>query len=151
MPTYSAPLRDMQFLLKDVFEADKLWASLGLDEVVDMDTAEAIMEEAAKISEEAIAPLNREADEIGSAWSESGVTAPPGFKEVNQTFSEGGWCGLGGNPVYGGMGMPKTLVAQVEEMIQGASIAYGLLACRLLALLNEIARTIYANGSPVRA
>lgn len=127
MPTYSAPLRDMRFVLKDVFEVDKLWASLpGLQELVDIETADAILEEAGKIAGEVIAPLNREADEEGSHWEDGAVTAPAGFKEAYETFSEGGWVGLGGNPEYGGMGMPKTLVAQVDEMVQAASMSFGL-------------------------
>ncbi len=127
MPTYSAPLRDMRFVLKDVFKIDELWASLpGLEGAVDMETADAILEEAGKISAEVIAPLNREADEEGSHWHDGQVTAPAGFKQAYETFSEGGWVGLGGNPEFGGMGMPKTLVAQVDEMVQSASISFGL-------------------------
>src|SRR5690554_7170480 len=52
--------------------------------------------------------------------NEGEVTSPEGFKEAYQTIVEGGWNGLGGNPEFGGMGMPKTLVAQFEEMMQGA-------------------------------
>ena len=127
MPSYSAPLRDMRYVLKDVFQMDKLWASLpALQDLIDMDTADAILEEAGKIASEVIAPLNREADEEGSHWSDGAVTAPKGFKEAYQTFSEGGWVGLGGNTEYGGMGMPKTLVGQVDELVQGASISFGL-------------------------
>jgi len=127
MPSYSAPLRDMRYVLKDVFQMDKQWASLpALQELIDMDTADAILEEAGKIAGEVIAPLNREADEEGSHWSDGAVTAPSGFKEAYQTFSEGGWVGLGGNTEYGGMGMPKTLVGQVDELVQGASISFGL-------------------------
>lgn len=127
MADYKAPLRDMDFVLNEVFNVEKLWASLpGVQDVVDPDTAAAILEEAAKLTEQEIAPLNREADEQGSTWDNGTVTAPDGFKKAYQTFCEGGWNGLGGNPAYGGMGMPKTLVAQVEEMVQGASMAFGL-------------------------
>ncbi len=127
MPNYNAPLRDMRYVLKNVLEIEQLWASLpGLADVIDMETADAILEEAGKISSEVIAPLNREADEQGARWSDGAVTAPDGFKEAYETFCEGGWGGLGGNPEFGGMGMPKTLVAQVDEMVQGASIAFGL-------------------------
>lgn len=127
MAEYKAPLRDMSFVLNEVFEADKLWNSLsGLEGVVDVDTAAAIFEEAAKITSQVIAPLNRESDEQGSKWADGEVTAPDGFKEAYQTFCEGGWNGLGGNAEYGGMGMPKTLTAQVEEMLQSASMSFGL-------------------------
>lgn len=127
MAEYKAPLRDMRFVLNEVFEADKLWASLpGTQDVVDPDTADAILEEAAKLIEQEIAPLNRESDEQGSQWNDGEVTAPHGFKEAYQAFCEGGWNGLGGNPEYGGMGMPKTLTAQVEEMLQAGSMSFGL-------------------------
>lgn len=127
MAEYNAPLRDMRFLLNEVFEADKLWASLPrLAETVDPDTADAILEEAGKIAGQVLAPLNREADEEGSKWDNGNVTAPHGFKEAYQTYSEGGWGGLGGNPEFGGMGMPKMLVGQVEEMMQGSNMSFGL-------------------------
>ena len=125
MPIYSAPLDDMRFLIRDVFDLEALWQSLGLHDA-DMATADAIMEEAAKICQDVLAPLNREADEAGCQWSDGAVTSPPGFKQAYKIYCDGGWCGLGGNPEYGGMGMPKSLVACVEEMLQGASLSFGL-------------------------
>lgn len=127
MADYQAPLRDMRFVLNEVFDAPALWASLPkVAENVDPDTADAILEEAGKITSGVLAPLNREGDEQGSKWNDGEVTAPEGFKEAYQTIVEGGWNGLGGNPDFGGMGMPKTLVAQFEEMMQGANMAFGL-------------------------
>jgi len=127
MPEYTAPLRDMRFLLNEVFEADKLWASMPrLAEAVDPETADAILEEAGKIAANVIAPLNRDGDEQSSQWKDGEVTAPDGFKEAYQTYSEGGWGGLGGSAEFGGMGMPKMLVGQVEEMIQGSCVSFGL-------------------------
>ncbi|OZG71507.1 acyl-CoA dehydrogenase [Hahella sp. CCB-MM4] len=127
MADYSAPLRDMQFLLKEVFEVGKLWESLPkAQENVDVDTADAILEEAGKISANLLAPINRSGDEEGCQWNDGVVTTPAGFKEAYQTYIEGGWCGLGGNPEFGGMGMPKMIGAQVEEMVQSANISFGL-------------------------
>ncbi len=127
MADYQAPLRDVRFLLNEVFDAPALWASLpALSETVDPDTADAILEEAGKIASGVLAPLNREADEQGCKWDNGTVTTPEGFREAYRTYAEGGWNGLGGNPEYGGMGMPKMLVAQVEEMMQGANMAFGL-------------------------
>lgn len=128
MPEYKAPLRDMRFVLNEVFEADKLWASLaGLNGVVDVETAEAILESCGQIASEVLAPLNRNGDEVGSTWKDGVVTEAPGFKEAYKTYVEAGLNGLGGNPEYEGMGMPKTLVGQVEEMIQGSNMSFGLL------------------------
>ncbi|MEC7815023.1 MAG: acyl-CoA dehydrogenase C-terminal domain-containing protein [Pseudomonadota bacterium] len=127
MADYQAPLRDMRFVLNEVFDAPALWASLPkVAENVDPETADAILEEAGKITSGVLAPLNREADEQGCKWNEGEVTTPEGFREAYQTIVEGGWNGLGGNPEFGGMGMPKTLVAQFEEMMQGANMAFGL-------------------------
>ncbi|MCK0107036.1 acyl-CoA dehydrogenase C-terminal domain-containing protein [Marinobacter sp. S0848L] len=127
MADYQAPLRDMSFVLNEMFDAPALWASLPrIAENVDPETADAILEEAGKITGGVLAPLNREADEQGCKWDEGEVTSPEGFKEAYQTIVEGGWNGLGGNPEFGGMGMPKTLVAQFEEMMQGANMAFGL-------------------------
>ena len=127
MAEYKAPLRDMRFVLNEVFEADKLWSSLaGLQGAVDVETAEAILEECGKIASQVLAPLNREGDEQGSTWNDGEVTAAPGFKEAYQTYVEAGLNGLGGNPDFGGMGMPKTLVGQIEEMVQGANMSFGL-------------------------
>ncbi|WP_165855453.1 acyl-CoA dehydrogenase C-terminal domain-containing protein [Marinobacter sp. JSM 1782161] len=127
MADYQAPLRDIRFVLNEVFDAPSLWASMPrLAENVDADTADAILEEAGKIAGGVLAPLNREADEQGCRWQDGEVTTPEGFREAYQTLLEGGWIGLGGNPEFGGMGMPKTLVAQYEEMTQGANMAFGL-------------------------
>lgn len=126
MADYRAPLEDIRFVLKHVFNVENFWQGLDGMGDMDIDTADAILEEAAKICEGVLAPLNREADEQGSRWESGNVTAPEGFKEAYQTFCDGGWNGLGGNPEYDGMGMPKTLVAAVEEMLQGSCIAFGL-------------------------
>lgn len=127
MADYKAPLRDIQFVMKEVIEADKLWASLpALADVVDVDTADAILEEAGKIAADVIAPINREADEVGTHLEGDRVVVPPGFDNAYQVYAEGGWNGLGGSPEYGGMGMPKTLVAQVEEMMQAACMSFSL-------------------------
>lgn len=127
MADYQAPLRDMRFILNEVFDAPALWASLPkVAENVDPDTADAILEEASKITSGVLAPISREADEQGCTLHDGEVTTPEGFKEAYKTIVEGGWNGLGGNPEFGGMGMPKTLVAQFEEMMQGANMAFGL-------------------------
>ncbi len=144
MAEYKAPLRDMRFLLNDVFDAPRQWASLpGLAETVDPETADAILEEAGKIASGVLAPLNQKGDEEGCHWNDGEVTTPEGFREAYNTFAEGGWVGLGGDPEFGGMGMPKSLVAQVEEMMQGANMAFGL--CPMLTAGACLA--LHAHGS----
>ncbi len=127
MADYKAPLRDMRFVLNEVFEVAKLWAQLpALAETVDVETVEAILEEAGKVTARSIAPLSRGADEEGCHWDNTVVTTPEGFPQAYQTYAEGGWVGVGGDPEFGGMGMPKAVSAQVEEMVNSASLAFGL-------------------------
>ncbi|POA20555.1 acyl-CoA dehydrogenase [Pseudomonas sp. FW300-N1A1] len=127
MSDYKAPLRDMRFVLNEVFEVSRLWASMpALAELVDEETATAVLEEAGKVAAGLIAPLNRSGDEQGCTWSDGAVTTPDGFPAAYRAFAEGGWVGVGGDPAYGGMGMPKVIGAQVEEMVNGANLSFGL-------------------------
>ena len=127
MADYKPPLRDMRFVLNEVFDVASRWAQLpGLAETIDADTLEAILEEAGKVTSKSIAPLNRAADEAGCRWDAGVVTTPAGFIEAYRQYAEGGWVGVGGDPSYGGMGMPKVVSAQVEEMVNSASLSFGL-------------------------
>ncbi|WP_299944740.1 acyl-CoA dehydrogenase C-terminal domain-containing protein [uncultured Microbulbifer sp.] len=127
MADYKAPLREMHFLLHEVFAAEKLWAELPqLAGAVDRETADAILEEMAKLAANTLDPINRTGDEEGCHWRDGEVTTPAGFKEAYATFCAGGWGALLGNPEYGGMGMPKMLGAQVEEMLNAANISFAL-------------------------
>ncbi|WP_165679642.1 acyl-CoA dehydrogenase family protein, partial [Metapseudomonas otitidis] len=127
MPEYNAPLRDLRFVLHELFEAPRLWARLpALAETVDSDTADAILEEATKVTGGLIAPLNRSGDEEGAQWIDGQVITPAGFKAAYATYIEGGWVGLSGNPQYGGMGMPKMLAVQFEEMLYAANSSFAL-------------------------
>ncbi|HCF4497939.1 TPA: acyl-CoA dehydrogenase C-terminal domain-containing protein [Pseudomonas aeruginosa] len=127
MPEYNAPLRDMRFLLNDVFDAPALWQRLPrLAERIDADTADAILEEAAKVTGGLLAPLNRSGDEEGAQWQDGAVRTPAGFREAYATYAEGGWVGLTGNPAHSGMGMPKMLAVQFEEMMYAANASFSL-------------------------
>lgn len=127
MADYKAPLRDMRFVLNEVFEVAKLWQQLpALAEAVDEETAMAVLEEAGKVTSKTIAPLSRSGDEEGCHWESGAVRTPAGFIEAYNTYAEGGWVGVGGDPLFGGMGMPKAISAQVEEMVNASSLAFGL-------------------------
>jgi hypothetical protein len=127
MSQYSAPVKDMNFLLFDVFKSDIYWQqNSALAELIEVETAKAILEESAKVTEQALAPFSREADEKGVAWNEGQVTTPDSYKEAFNVVAEGGWIGLAGNPEFGGMGMPKTLAAMHEEMMCSADLAFAL-------------------------
>jgi alkylation response protein AidB-like acyl-CoA dehydrogenase len=127
MSQYSAPVKDMNFLLFDVFKSDMYWQqNSALAELIEVETAKAILEESAKVTEQALAPFSREADEKGVAWNEGQVTTPDSYKDAFNVVAEGGWIGLAGNPEFGGMGMPKTLAAMHEEMMCSADLAFAL-------------------------
>ena len=125
MSDYLAPLRDMRFVMYEVFKGAEQWAQWpATQDLIDQETADAILEESAKLASKTIAPLNRTGDEEGCQWLGSVVTTPKGFKEAFKVFAEGGWIGLTGNPEYGGMGMPKMLGAQFDEMLCSASLSF---------------------------
>ncbi|RRW44455.1 acyl-CoA dehydrogenase [Pseudomonas luteola] len=127
MADYQAPLRDIRFLLNDVFRVQEAWQQLPeLAERVDTETADAILEEAAKVAARTLSPLNRNGDEEGCRWDGGKVITPKGFREAYTVYAEGGWVGVGGDPEYGGMGMPKVISAQVEEMVHAANLSFGL-------------------------
>jgi alkylation response protein AidB-like acyl-CoA dehydrogenase len=117
----------MRFLLNEVFCAPELWARLpALTNTLDGHTADAILDEAGKLTANLLAPLNRTGDEEGVQWEQGQVRTPCGFKEAYAIYAEGGWVGLSGNPLYGGMGMPKMLAVCFEEMLYAANCSFAL-------------------------
>lgn len=142
MPDYKAPLRDMQFVLHDVFQAEHLWSELGLEDV-NRELADAILDEAAKISQNLMSPLNRSGDEEGVHWNDTVVTTPKGFPEAFKELAEGGWGALAGDPEFGGQVIPKMLVLLFEEMSYGSNIALGL----YLSLTSGAALALSSHAS----
>ncbi|MCI2285669.1 acyl-CoA dehydrogenase C-terminal domain-containing protein [Colwellia sp. MSW7] len=117
----------MSFLLYEVFQADKMWQNLPkLAQQVDKETAQAILQECAKIAEQELDPIARQGDEIGVSYKDGVVTTAPGYKKAFQTYVDGGWTALGGDVNYGGMGMPKMLTGLHEEMLCSADISFAL-------------------------
>ncbi len=126
MAEYKAPLRDMQFILCDLFDMNTFWSSMAGMQDVTYDLVAAILEEGAKISENLLYPLNRSGDEEGCQLIEGQVITPKGFKEAFATFAQGGWVGLGGAPEYGGQGMPKAVTVLFEEMLFASNTSFAL-------------------------
>jgi alkylation response protein AidB-like acyl-CoA dehydrogenase len=144
MNPYQAPLQDMQFLLTHVFDAPSTWESLpAIAEMLDMETASAILEEAAKLNRDVMHPLNRSGDEQGVSFVDGKVITPDGFKAAYDTFAEGGWVGLCGDPEFGGMGMPKMLGVLVDEMGYSANNSFTLYS----SLTAGAALCVHAHGS----
>jgi alkylation response protein AidB-like acyl-CoA dehydrogenase len=126
MPTYKAPVDDVQFLLNDVFHMERYGNLPGFSDV-SPDTLAAILEEAAKLAEEVVQPLNRVGDIEGCKRHEDGsVTTPKGFKEGYRQYAEGGWMGISVPTEYGGQGLPGTLTVMINEILCGAGIAFSM-------------------------
>jgi alkylation response protein AidB-like acyl-CoA dehydrogenase len=127
--SYVAPLKDMLFNIKYLAGIDQIAQLPGFEDA-GFDTAQAVLEEAAKFNESVVSPLNWEGDKNPSSWHDGKVTATPGFKEAFEQFVQGGWQGLQHPVDYGGQGLPKTIGASCGEMQNSASISFAL--CPLL-------------------
>ncbi len=126
MPTYRAPLEDVRFLLNDVFQIDRYDNLPGFSDA-SADVREAILGEAAKLSEEVLQPLNRIGDLEGCVRHDDGrVTTPKGFKAAFAELAEGGWLGLSAPAEYGGQGLPVTLTQVVTEFLSAANMAFSM-------------------------
>src|ERR1700750_1178587 len=126
MPSYKAPLEDVSFLLNDVFQIDRYNNLPGFSDA-SPDVREAILAEAAKLTEEVLQPLNRIGDLEGCTRHDDGrVTTPQGFKEAFKQLAEGGWLGLSAPAEYGGQGLPVTLSQTVAEFQCSANMAFAM-------------------------
>ncbi|MDB5566336.1 MAG: acyl-CoA dehydrogenase [Tardiphaga sp.] len=126
MPSYKAPLEDVGFLLNDVFQFDRYNNLPGFSDA-SADVRDAILEEAAKLSEQVLQPLNRVGDLEGCVRHDDGsVTTPKGFKEAFKQVSEGGWLGLSSPAEYGGQGLPVALSQTVSEFQCSANMAFAM-------------------------
>jgi acyl-CoA dehydrogenase len=126
MPSYKAPLEDVSFLLNDVFQIDRYNNLPGFSDA-SSDVREAILAEAAKLSEEVLQPLNRVGDLEGCTRHDDGrVTTPKGFKAAYKQLGEGGWLGLSAPAEYGGQGLPTTLTQTVNEFQMSANMAFSM-------------------------
>src|ERR1043166_3439063 len=153
MPTYKAPVDDVQFLLNDVFHMERYGNLPGFADATP-DTLTAILEEAGKLAEEVVQPLNRVGDMEGCKRNADGsVTTPTGFKEAYKQYADGGWMGISVPQEYGGQGLPGTLTVMINELLGSANVAFsmypGLTQGAIAALLHhgsdEIKKTYLPN------
>ncbi len=127
--SYTAPVKDMLFNIEHLARIDQI-AQIPAFEDAGLDTAQAVLEEAAKFTGNVLAPLNREGDINPSSWKDGNVTATAGFKSAYEQFTEAGWQGLQHPADFGGQGLPKTIGSVVGEMINSANMSFAL--CPLL-------------------
>jgi alkylation response protein AidB-like acyl-CoA dehydrogenase len=152
MPSFKAPVADSLFLLDDVFHMHDHADLAGFAEA-SPDIVAAVLEEAAKLSQEQLAPLNLPADQEGCRRNADGsVTAPKGFKDAFDAYAGGGWIGLAFDPEYGGQGLPYILSAAVGEYFIGANMAFsmypGLTAGAVAALLTHGSEELKQRYAP---
>ena len=127
--SYTAPLKDMLFNIEHLARIDQIAQIPGFEDA-GLDTAQAVLEECAKLNEGVLAPLNFEGDKNPSSWKDGVVTTTPGFKDAFRQYGEGGWQGLQHPADFGGQGLPKTIGAACIEMTNSANMSFAL--CPLL-------------------
>lgn len=126
MSEYIAPLKDMHFLLRDMSYLDQVSGLPGYEEA-DAGLVDAILEEAGKFANGVLSPINRTGDQEGARLESDGVRMPKGWPEAFKQFSEGGWTSLSAAKDYGGQHLPQLIAALVEEIWNGANLAFTLL------------------------
>src|SRR5439155_7700620 len=129
MSAYTAPLKDMRFVLNELAGLSEVAKLPGYEEATP-DTVDAILEEAARFASEVLDPLNRVGDQEGSKWADGNVRTPKGFADAYKKFAEGGWNALPFEPEWGGQGLPKLVATPVDEMWTSANMSFSL--CPLL-------------------
>ena len=125
MSNYIAPLRDMQFVLKDIAGLEEICALPGNEEC-SVDLVESILEEASKFASGVLDPINRNGDNQGAVVKDGVVTTSPGFKDAYQLFCETGWNAMPFAPEFGGQGLPAAVTLAVNEMWKSANMAFAL-------------------------
>ncbi|MEE8533912.1 MAG: acyl-CoA dehydrogenase [Alphaproteobacteria bacterium] len=129
MTGYTAPLRDMRFVLHEVVGLDEVARLPGCEEATP-DLVDQVLEEAGKFASGVLAPLNETGDREGTRLENGVVRTPAGFADAYQKFVAGGWNGLPFDPGHGGQGLPWLVSTAVSEMWFSANMAFGL--CPLL-------------------
>src|SRR5688572_7417025 len=143
MSTYTAPLKDMSFVIRELAGLSEVSALPGHAEV-NAELVDAVLGEAARFAQEVLDPLNREGDKQGAKLADGQVTAPKGFKEAYRKFAEAGWNGLGGQPEHGGQGLPYLVAIPVQEIWKSANMAL----CLAPMLTSGVLEALKSHGSP---
>jgi alkylation response protein AidB-like acyl-CoA dehydrogenase len=146
MPSYTPPLRDMQFLMHEVLNVTEAFKALPQHADTDADTMNAVLEEAGKFAAEVIQPINLSGDAEGCTLDTAthAVTTPKGFKEAYAKYVEGGWAALACDPEYGGQGLPFVLNQCLYEMLNGANQAWTMYP----GLSHGAYEALKAHGTP---
>lgn len=144
MPQYKAPLRDMQFVLHELLNAEEHYSKLPVfAETVSRELVDQYLETAADFCENELSPLNQIGDREGCKWDDGVVTTPTGFKEAYQKYIELGFPSLSAEEQYGGQGLPNSLGITISEMVGTSNWAWGMYP----GLSHGAVRTLEHHGS----
>ncbi len=141
MPSYIAPVKDMQFILHDVLNASE--QDIPGYEELDRDFTGAVIEEAGKLASEVLMPLNAVGDTEGCVLENGVVRTPTGFKEAFQQMKDGGWTALDCDPEYGGQGLPYLMHTAAQEPFVSSNMAFNMYQ----GLTHGAYSAIYFHGS----
>lgn len=127
MSHYQAPLDNINFVLFDVLNAGQIANQPGFEEATE-DMLKAVIDEAAKLAEQVMLPINASGDREGCQYKpeDCSVKTPTGFKEAYQLYQQGGWSGLSASPNFGGQGLPHLLKMVVDEMVCSTNLSLGM-------------------------
>ena len=125
MQIYKAPLNDIKFLLNNFLDLSNHQYILSNSDL-EISDLEMVIDEAAKICEETLLPLNQSGDLEGCSFDKGKVTTPKGFKEAYKNFIENGWQGIKVNKNYGGQNLPYFMNMIVDEMVSSSNMSFGL-------------------------
>ncbi len=127
MPQYTPPLRDFQFVLHEVLDAQGQLSSLPSHAEVTRDLIDQVLEEGGKFCAEVLFPLNRSGDEEGCKYVGDGVVATPaGFKQAWEQYKQAGWPTLTCDSEFGGQGLPYAVGIPFQEMLNSANQAWAM-------------------------
>lgn len=142
MTTYTAPVKDMQFLLHDVMNV----SASNIPGYADLDAGftAAVLDEAGKVASEVLAPLNAVGDREGCVLENGVVRTPKGFDAAFKAMKDGGWTALDCDPDYGGQGLPYLMNTAVGEMFVSANMAFNMYQ----GLTHGAYSAIHTHGTP---
>ena len=141
---YEPPLRDMRYVIEDVLGLPAQWARLPAFAELDAETAQQVLDEAAKFARGVLAPTNAGGDLEGCHWADGEVLTPKGFREAHRAFVDAGWPALACAPEHGGQCLPQVLNADWFELLAAANHAWTVHH----GLLHGACECLQAQASP---
>ncbi|PXW91882.1 hypothetical protein C7444_13116 [Sphaerotilus hippei] len=146
MPQYRPPLRDMQFVLHELIRVTDAFKEMPAHAETDVETVNAVLEEAGKFAAEVVFPLNQAGDRAGCTLDPvtHEVRTPPGYREAYRQYVDGGWASLSCDTAHGGQGLPQTVNQCLYEMLNSASQAWTMYP----GLSHGAYECLHAHGTP---